>query len=329
MEEKNNNTGYYFTVSENAMKMVESGEAVLSSGGIRRQDGTLIEMAKPVTLDRSIIDGSAPEDIKEKEISKIERDYQNNEIVIGQINELSHNSWLQYASMTQWYEMTSEGIQRTISGMNYISSQLESLTKKIDASEIHNTQIFITKSVNNLRSIIGLMETKNFNATVNYAYIVTCLDEINAFLTVQYDELAHNAGNTEMKLGSIYCLILPYAYVVRRYSSLFYYENEAFPSNFDTWNSIIERIAKGNVFRNELQYYLRTNTDLFLANSISLTQNASYALQKTTDYISFDRLFVQSHTKEEYLSLPSRIDNKYLERNDVQHIRNFYLIEPK
>ena len=184
----------------------------------------------------------------------------------------------------------------------------------------------VNKYKNKLNSIAGFMEIKTFNPSVEFMNVAAALDDIAAYFERLHNELKTGTGNTQLALASIFILIGPYAYVVRRYSALFYYENDCSPPNYEKWVEAVSNITKDFVVKEKFKYYLRMNLDCSLEDVYIARNRALFNLKGFVRQIEFDHSYVLQHTKEEYLSIDRQLQDK-IERQDYHIIDGHLCIE--
>lgn len=320
------NARFLFTFSTEATAELLAGNVSLSSGGLRNPDGTMLELAKPVLIDPAdvakIPNRSADEQL-EIQIRTINSKLDQ---VITDNQALSKIAWMNYAVTCQTYEMTYQGFQAVIQRLDSISAQFSDFRVRLDNKEFNDTLELNSKYKNNLQTIAGMMETKNFNADMVALTIEPMLNEIQAYFERLYSELKVGVKDDQLVLGSVVFLLEPYCYVVRRYSTLYYYENENYPANYQTWTDIVSRIVQDSRFKNRMQYYLRVNSDLTLEDVLIAKNKAMFNLRGAISQINFDRRYALCHTKEQYLSIEKQLQDK-ISSNDYQIIDGHLCVE--
>ena len=152
------------------------------------------------------------------------------------------------------------------------------------------------------------------------------LNEIQAYFERLYSELKAGIKIDQLLLGSIIFLLEPYCYVIRRYSALYYYENETYPANYRTWIDVISRIIRDARFQNRMQYCLRVNSDMTLEDVLIAKSKAMFNLRGAVKKIDFDRRYTLCHSKEQYLSIDKQLQEK-IASNDYQVIDGHLCIE--
>lgn len=305
------NARFWFTFSAEATKQLMAGTVSLSSGGLRKPDGTMFEQAKPILIDADEIE-KIPNRTKDEQI--------NNQIgivnekfdqVISDNQALSKIAWMNYAVNCRIYEMTYQGFQAMIERLDTISGQFSNLQIRLNNKEFNDTLELNNKYKNNLKTIAGnIRETKNFNASMAALIIEPMLNDIQAYFGRLYSELKTGVKSDQLVLGSIVFLLEPYCYVVRRYSALFFYENGIYPVMYDTWKDIINCITKDTRFRNRIQYYLRVNSELTLEDVLIARDKAMFNLREAISQMDFDRRYALSHSKEQYLTIDKQLQDK-------------------
>ena len=182
------------------------------------------------------------------------------------------------------------------------------------------------KYKSNLQTIASVLERENSNAGMAALTIEPMLNEIQAYFERLYSELKAGIKIDQLLLGSIIFLLEPYCYAIRRYSALYYYENETYPANYRTWIDVISRIIRDARFQNRMQYCLRVNSDMTLEDVLIAKSKAMFNLRGAVKQIDFDRRYTLCHSKEQYLSIDKQLQEK-IASNDYQVIDGHLCIE--
>lgn len=320
------NARFLFTFSAESTAELMAGNVSLSSGGLRKPDGTMLELAKPVLIDPADV-AKLPNRTEEEHI-EIQLRATNRKLdqVLSNNQALTKIAWMNYAVNCRTYEMTSQGFQAVIERLDTISAQFTSLRTRLDNREFNDTLEQNNKYKNNLKTIAGFMETKNFNAALATLSIEPMINEVQAYFERLYFELKAGVKSDQLVLGSIVFLLEPYCYVVRRYSALYFYENGINPPNYDTWIDIVNRIIRNLRFRNRMQYCLRVNSDLNLEDALIAKDKALFNLRGAIAQIDFDRRYTLCHSKEQYLSIGKQLEDKIIAK-DYEIVDGHLLIE--
>ena len=302
--------GFIYTFSADITERILKGEIPLSTGGTRRKDGTLLEMGKPLAVDTGIVRLDDIKKSRDTDFSSIAGTNEEINLMADTIEEIKNFSWLQYTTTCKLYEMSYSGFIQTLRGLDQISTKVDGISKRMNEKDDSDNCELLIRYLGYLKSDAGIMEVKNFNATDKYSPIVDHLNEIYAYLTRLFKDLKTGTGDNAVILRSISYLIWPFCYVIRRYSMLYYYENDCFPAGFDDWVEIVEQILRDMRFKDKLVYLLRVNTELPLPEIKKISKKILINLNSAVSNISFDKKYCMCHLKDEYLNLPKQIEEK-------------------
>ena len=317
---------FMFTLSAEGTRLLQEGKLILSSGGLRRSDGSLYEMAIPVCFDPNSVSYNMDQPAEEVFRTHLEMITSRLDRTMQDVNALKDIAWINYAVNYRTYEMTYQGFQLLIGQLDDISVQLTRVEKKIDNKEFNDRLELANRYKNKLKSIAGYIETKNFNASASFLQIATTLDEIAAYFDRLHNELVTRTSKDQIVLWNMVFLFGAYTYVVRRYSALYYYENMDYPPNYEKWVEAVSNIAKDARVINRFKYYLRVNSNCSLEDVFVASDRVLFNLQGFIRQVEFDNKYVLQHTKEEYFSIDKQIQAKINQR-DYQIIDNHLCIE--
>ena len=233
---------------------------------------------------------------------------------------------MDYAVNCRSYEMTYQGFRTVISQLNSISTQISNLQSRLEHKEIYDALEITSKHRNNLTSVAGIMEMPRFSALSASLNIEPIINDIHAHFERLYSELKGGVTSDWVIFSSIELLLNPYCYVVRRYSSLYYYENDCFPANYDSWVEIVNRIISDSQFKKRLQYCLRLNCDLTLEDVLIARDKVLFNISDSLCQIDFEKRYILCHSKEQYLSIGNQLEQK-IASNDYQIIDGHLCVE--
>lgn len=317
---------FLFTFSVDGIKKLEEGSLVLSSGGLRRPNGSLYEMASPILFDSKL--GNTYSKLSADEVLSQKVDsltYNFNQIIENQ-KAFKNVAWMNYAVAFNTYEMTYQGFQITLQNLETLGVQLSEIKKDSNNRTYNDHLEHLNRYKNYLNSIAGYMESKSFSATDHYMDIVPFIDEIDAYFKRLHNELKTNEELDSIILGSIVFLVGPYTYIIRKYATLYYYENEDFPPNYDTWMKTLSFIANSYLFNCRLQAFLRINLDCSLEDVLKVKKLTTGNIFQAIKGIRFDQEYALHHTKEEYLSINRQLKEK-IDTKDYKLINSRICIE--
>lgn len=317
---------FIYALSLEGTRLWKEGILTLSSGGLRRTDGSLYELATPVSFDPDsnyLNTCQTEEEAFRRQLAEITLGLDQ---TMQDVNALKDIAWMNYAVNCSTYEMTYQGFQHLIVQLNDISTQLSRVERRLDNKEFINHLELTNKYKNRLESIAGYMEIKSFNASNAFMSVTTSLDEIESYFGRLHNELNVGTGNNQMILESIFSLSGPYAYVVCRYSALFYYENDCYPPNYKKWRETVSKITEAPRVKNKIQYFLRVNSSCSLEDVYIARNRVLFKLGEFVRQIEVDQLYALQHIKEEYLSIDRQLQDK-IDQKDYQIIDGHLCIE--
>ena len=104
----------------------------------------------------------------------------------------------------------------------------------------------------------------------------------------------------------------PFTYVVRKYSALYFYDNDGkfMPGDYEEWVKTISSVARSSTFREKLTYYVNLKTSIPFKDKMLLSRNICIGMTKLISSLEFDRKYIESHSREEYLSIGEQLCQK-------------------
>lgn len=320
------NARFLFTFSAEATAELKAGNVSLSSGGLRKPDGTILELAKPVLIDSANIVKIPNRTEDEYLMSRLRAINSKLDQIILNDQALTQIAWMNYAVNCRTYELTYRGFQTVIERLDTISTQLNRLQVRFDRREVNNTIEMNSKCKSNLKTIAALMETKKFDMEFSAVIIEPMINEVQAHFKQLYYDLNNEDQSLQLALESIVFLIEPFCYVIRRYSALYFYENGGYPANYDAWTAVVNCIIADSQLKKLIEYFLRVYSELNLEEILIARNKAMFNLQGITAQIDFDHRYVLCHTKEQYLSIGKQLEDKIV-ANDYEVVDGHMLIE--
>lgn len=211
-----------------AMEAVKSGNAIVSAGGIRRKGDTgrgFLELSKPASM--SVADFQSLFEGKEHALETDEYlrnlDARLNLSTKG-LQEIEDIGWLNNSLLQSTYTLTYDGFQKMLAKVEEVISQvseLERYMRSCDAKELYEkTQTYI----NFMHTDAGHMCSEKYSVT--NGNIAEHLDLISALLKRLLNEVETENTDVFLNIQILINLIQPFAYVVRRYTALYFYEND-------------------------------------------------------------------------------------------------------
>ena len=299
-EDKNKRI-YLYSHSPEAEKAIESGEVAISTGGARRSDGTMMDMAKPLsfTLDelKEMVSDEKQFMEADKKIKQIGEKLQLSE---EGMKEISRIGWLNNAAIGQAYSMTYAGFQRTLSGLEYISSNLEEFRQYIRQKDFDELKEKTGRFISYLESDARKLELPSFDVTSSN--VDEHINDIGSFIKRIYDGLLDGREDGFFACVIINALIVPFTEVLKKYTVLFFYDNGVPAGGCNKWAKLISDISLDQRFHKKIQYYIHLETDLPYRDKVILGRRCIKNIVSLPDSIVFDAEYALYHSKEEYLS---------------------------
>lgn len=316
-----------FTISQKAVDLVQSGKAVISSGGVRLPNGSLLELAKPavrtasksvaspISMVSSIINNVQSGFIQHsvnKANKKLDVTLETLDRIEQAVGALSRSNILSWASCA--FSMANCGISiagfyMTLKKMDQISAQISALSEKIDRAIISEMVERYDKYRLNLNSDLGLLQTfkPEVSKTPNFE---EHLNEIAAFLKRILTEFEAHEIDGVLGCNLIFGLVIPFAQEIREYSTQFYYENRRYPSNYLQWISILERI-NSDTFKNYLKsFMIYEHPELNMEERYAAFSGAICSNQLQLGNLAFSQELVKQLPQKDYIALDDLISYK-------------------
>lgn len=299
---------HLYTHSPEAEMAIESGEMAISTGGVRRPDGTMMDMAKPLSFTLEELREMVNDDTGLGETDKRVKQL-GEELNLSQegIKELTRIGWLNNAAIGQVYSMNYVGFQRMLSGLEYISENMKEFRKYVEQRDFNELKEKMDKYISYLESDEQKLGIDGFEVTGKN--VDEHISEIGAFIRRMYEGLRDGSEDGFLACIIINALIVPFAEVLKKYAILFFYENGVKAGGCDRWARLISEIANDYRFHDKMQYYILLETNMPYRDKIIVARRCANRIKMVPNLIMFDAEHALFHSKKEYLS-----KNKTIER---------------
>ena len=320
---------FLFEQSPEALEAVKSGKAYVGPGGIRRKGENgkgFLELSKPSTMSVADLKSLL---IKEPVLEINDRlDELDSNLMLSNegLKELQKIEWLNSNQLNRNYIITYEGFCHTLDGINNIIKHISEFKDYVTQRDVKDLCEKAQTYVNYMRTDSVNMLSEQYN--IINGNIAEHLDKISAFikrLIIEIDSCDNEDVFLQVKI--LINLITPFAYVVRRYSSLYYYENEGrlMPGNYEEWIGVLSKVSHSSELKNMIEYYIFLKTIMPYKDKISICKEIDNNIKCTVSNVEFEHHYIQSHGKNAYLSLDDLIREKY-ENKDYFVIDNNMII---
>ena len=317
---------FCYTFSKETTEQILDGNAFLAVGGAKSLNGKMLEHGRPMVLSSNlkVIDCQEEKDTSDSK-RELQRINSNLDLYSEKIDGLKNTMWLNYAATQQLCGITVEGFRQTLIRLDEITNEIRTVGSIIENKSTNEHLEFLLRYKNNMNSDSGFMMAKRFDVMGAYAMIVQHLDEISAYIARVEKGFLEGSMDGRLACCIISGLAPLFSYVTKRYSVLYYYENDSFPANFDVWVGVIKNILSRQ-FSNRLLYLARLEEGLSLEEKHIACKNAMDNIASYMEAISFEKEYALCHEKEEYLSIEQQLQDK-LENNEYDVLEGHLIID--
>lgn len=306
---------YFYEQTPEAVEAIRSGDAVWGPGGIRRKGDMgrgFLEQAKPARL--SVSDFKSMFETQEHALATDEQLKELNtriNLSAAGMAEIENIGWLNNTAIQRGNAMTYAGFQKVLVGIDNLTKQFSQLAQYMEDQYISDLIKQARTYVGNLRNDAGKLQIDSFN--VIDSNIADHLDSILTLLLQLFEDVKQGKHDPYVAIQVIVNLLPPYAYVVKRYSSLYYYASgqNLMPGNYLGWVDTISKIVKSRVFFDKLFYYVNLTMSLSFRDKTELCFYIARESNNLFSGVQFENNYIQNHDKKEYLSIPKRIQEKF------------------
>jgi len=307
---------FLFEQSPEALEAVKSGEALVSSGGIRRKGkggSGFLEQAKPATLSvgdfTDLFEGKEHALKADERIGKLEEQLS---LSVQEWREIENIEWLNNALIQRTYVLSYEGFHQTLNALECVTQRLSGFEQYVKKRDIQKLIQEMQTYINYLKTDAGDLRSKKYNVT--NGKIAEHLDQISAFIKRLLLDLENEDENSFISVLIIQSLLPPFSYVVRRFSAMYFYENdcELMPGDYDEWVKTIALVAESDCFREKCDYYIKLKTTIPFREKILISKKAGSDINKLLSSVKFDQNYIKGHSKEEYLSISDQVCQKFI-----------------
>ncbi len=309
-----------------AVEAVQAGDAFWGPGGIRRKGDMgkgFLEQAKPACI--SVSDFKSMFETQEHALATDEQLKELNARVnlsAAGMAEIENIGWLNNTAIQRGNAMTYAGFQKVLLGIDNLTKQFSQLAQYMEDQYISELIKKARTYVGNMRNDAGKLQIDGFN--VIDSNISDHLDSIWTLLLQLFEDVKQGKHDPYVAIQLFVNLLPPYAYVVKRYSSLYYYSSgqKLMPGNYPDWVDTISKIVKSRTFHDKLFYYVNLNTMLSFRDKTEICFNIGRELYNPLSGLEFENKYIQNHNKKEYLDIPKRIQEKF-EAKDYDHGKGY------
>lgn len=306
MDELGNKKIYLYSHSPEAGEAVEAGNAKLSTGGIRRNNGTILDPPTPLAFTVDELKAMLSEDSRiqsmDDRINQVSRRLELSQQTVQQMTE---TVWLTNALMEEMYAMTRVGFQCTIDSIASMSAKLDKHTEYVRHRDMADLQEKMKRYIANLKSDAGKLSVPKFDVT--NSRVDEHLNEIAAFIEHQLTELTTEHDDGYLRFQIIHELIRPLSYVTEMFFARYYFDNGVKPGSYDNLIDVIHTTAGSTKFANIAQYYINLELDIPYRDKIRLGSKVRSNLKLLPQVLTFNEDYVLHHSEKQYFARDKKL----------------------
>lgn len=264
---------FVFEISKAAMKLVKAGKAVLSSGGVRMLDGTMYEMAKPVTSAISglklginpVMSGinlasSLASNVQSAFIQAgVDKANMKLDNVLTKLDSISKAmQGLQAVQVLTWVNtafslancgISVVGFHMTLSRLSSISDQINEFYQQYEQDRHYDKVEKYNEIMNNLKNDLGNLKSRGINETfddqyylVNAPFIEEHINQAVAFINEMIDEFVEENPDGQTACQIIFMLAAVLSQSINEYCCQYYYVHKTQHHMYDSWIAFLDKI---------------------------------------------------------------------------------------
>lgn len=304
-----NNVLLLYEQTPEALQAVQVGEAKISTGGIRRSDGTYLDLAKPASMSvadmLSLFEGKDHALAADEHMRQLDTHLELSSEGMKQIQEIG---WLNNAAILRTYTVTYEGFIQTLLGLECVANQINELGQYIRQRDVKDILETAQRYANYIKTDAGNLRSDRFDVT--NSNVSEHIDKISAFLKRLLDDAIKGSGDQFVSMQVLVNLLPPFTHLVRMFSAYYYNENKFLPGNYDEWINTISSVASSWEFRNRLTYYINLKATMPYRDRMLLSREITGGVKLLLAGAEFDKRYMLTHSIKDYLALPSQIQKK-------------------
>lgn len=306
-----------YTISTKTYELVQAGQAMLSSGGVRTLEGKLLELAKPAAVAADSFSAMNPLGIfnlGSSIIGNIQMGFVQNSVnnanrtlaMTIQKLDMLHNvvttvsalSWLNCAIGMLNCGVSIAGFKMTLDKLDDVKRQIEFISDKIDYEVAQSIKRRFNEFRLYINSDLDALE-RGALTDAEKTRISEHIDKMIAFLMDVIDRFEKHKINGELACNVIFNLVIAFSQVVREYSAQYYYEYGKMPANYNEWIALINRIQSAS-YKERLKEYLILDTDTRMEEKYLAFGGAMYALDNKLDEFDFTKELIHRISLDQY-----------------------------
>ena len=317
-----------FTISQKAQTLVTLGKATISSGGVRANDGSLIELAQPAIMEMtknslgsvvknvaspvalaSSLTNNVQSAFIQKGVNQANRKLDVSLEKLDQIQESLNGMKSTYA--LSWANcalgMANFGI--TLAGFAMVFKKLDNISAQLSGFEQRYTENENGKLIEEWRKYRQFIVTDlQFLDKGDYLYnVARDISEMEAYLKKIIDSFENRSIDGEIGCNLIFGLVMGYARLVQEYTARFYYKYREKPQNYLEWIDVLNKLSTPE-FQDKLKHSLIIDyVDLPYVEKMKIYNAAMYSVAEGQGRLVHNETLIQQIAEQDYLNLDQKL----------------------
>ena len=269
-----------WTISNEAKALVQSGEAVFSSGGVRLLDGTLKELAVPIVKSTteelsappvlSVLNSMSSNRLAELITSGNQLTNNKLEQIMKASAKLCQNTALAWANvainlancglafvfykkqtslMTKYFDEQNKRIDEVIGLLNDINNKIAQIDNRDRAERI---KYFFNQSDTDIDELLN----NHYDLKIEHRTISSFLNEFSAFIEYLINDFENGIVSDDFYVQSIFLLGSLFTKEVDLFSLQYYHLMGNDHKKYDYWCSIIDKIDKCDLLKRRVKSFV-------------------------------------------------------------------------
>ncbi|MCD8397757.1 MAG: hypothetical protein LUD12_11365 [Lachnospiraceae bacterium] len=326
-----------YTISSNAAKMIKSGLAEISSGGVRDiATKQLVELAKPAVKNMagdilsplSLVSGVANNvqsamvqkgvnqvnkkvDLSLDKLDQVQR-------AVGNLSNVNALGWLNCTIGIVNCGISLVEFAVVLKSLNKIEKRLDSIEYKIDQETRKNVRDAFHKYSYYIISDVEKLKSDELNESILFD-VSDHLCEISAFLGGKISDFEEGKIDSSLAFDILFPLGSAFAKELKAFSALYYYEKGEMSPVYDLSFKVVQRMADqqfSSTFKNRL---LIDFTDFSFEDKYLVYNSTMLTTETQIGELIHSENVIQKLDKNDYMHLEAFLHKKIME-GDYQEI---------
>ncbi|MCQ4775113.1 hypothetical protein NE634_15510 [Lacrimispora saccharolytica] len=331
-----------YTITKEAFNLIQQGKAELQSGGVRKPDGSLLELAVPgkQTIENGVSKITLPDGAFSgiNMVSSLANNVQSAYIQKGVnqanrklddllrmqtsvMNELHMIGGLQIANLALGFVNLAVSIKNFSDikkQLNEVKGVLDSLSEHMQKKEIYDC---VEEYEKKYSFMINCIENMTYIARSDSSDKITysnTLSEVGAFLKKIICQFNNRDIDSELGCAIIMGLVPCYVQAVKIYSAEHYYAEGKTPEPYKQCMDVLDSI-NSDTFRDTMKRYLLTSRpELSMNDTYKSFSGIMTSIKSSINNFQFEKEIWEALPQKDYQNLDNIIQNNILNNKSIE-----------